>query len=265
MHGGDFVSKSRRTEPPHLARELKELRLPTIAEHWERAAETADREGIAYADYLAELVHHEVTDRTERRIRRRISDAKFPRLKTLDKFDFDSQAGVSRDVILRLARGQFVDEHANVVLIGGVGTGKTHLATALGIACCEQGYRVRFTTASELTNMLVEAKAEDRLSRKLNQLARYDLVILDELGYVPFDQLGANLLFSFITKVYEQRSLVVTTNLPFGRWNEIFHDKTAAAAVIDRIVHHSTILQTEGKSYRLQSAERELVGQDDEL
>lgn len=250
------MSNSRRVEPPHLARELKELRLPTIAEHWERSAETADREGIGYADCLADLVHHETTDRTERRIRRRISEAKFPRLKTLDKFDFDSQENVSREVVLKLARGQFVEEHANVVLIGGVGTGKTHLATALGIACCELGYRVRFLTASELTNMLVEAKAEDRLSRKLAQLTRYDLVILDELGYVPFDQMGANLLFSFITKMYEQRSLVVTTNLSFGRWNEVSQDKTAAAAVIDRIVHHATILQTEGKSYRLQDAER---------
>ena len=150
----------------------------------------------------------------------------------------------------------FVEEHANVVLLGEVGTGKTHLAIALGMACCQRGKRVRFTTAAELTNLLVESKSVDRLSRRLEQMARYDVVILDELGYVPFDKLGADLLFSFITKVYERRSLIVTTNLPFARWNEVFLDATAAAAVIDRIVHHATILQTEGKSYRLRDAER---------
>jgi DNA replication protein DnaC len=149
-----------------------------------------------------------------------------------------------------------VEEHANVVLLGEVGTGKTHLAIALGMACCQRGKRVRFTTAAELTNLLVESKSVDRLSRRLEQMARYDVVILDELGYVPFDKLGADLLFSFITKVYERRSLIVTTNLPFARWNEVFLDATAAAAVIDRIVHHATILQTEGKSYRLRDAER---------
>jgi DNA replication protein DnaC len=140
------------------------------------------------------------------------------------------------------------------VLVGGVGTGKTHVAIALGMACCQRELRVRFTTAAELTNALVEAKAEGRLSRKLEQYARFDLVVLDELGYVPFDKAGADLLFGFITRVYERRSLIVTTNLPFADWNTVFLDATAAAAVIDRIVHHATILKTEGSSYRLKHA-----------
>jgi DNA replication protein DnaC len=243
-------------EPAHLSGDLRELKLPSFLEHWGRLAQEAEKRRQPHAEYLAELAHQEVCDRHERRVRRRISDARFPRLKTLDGFDFDAQPGLDRDEVLELARADFVEECANVVLLGEVGTGKTHLAIALGMACCQRGKRVRFTTAAERTNLLVESKSADRLSRRLEQMARYDVVVLDELGYVPFDKLGADLLFSFIAKVYERRSLIVTTNLPFARWNEVFLDATAAAAVIDRIVHHATILKTEGKSYRLQDAER---------
>ena len=157
--------------------------------------------------------------------------------------------------MLALARGEFVSRHESIVLMGEVGTGKTHLAIAIGLACCEREHRVRFVTAAELTNMLVESRSAASLSRRLEQMARFDVVVLDELGYVPFDKLGADLLFSFFTKVYERRSLVITTNLPFARWNEVFLDKTAAAAVIDRIVHHATIVKTEGNSFRLRAAE----------
>ena len=243
-------------EPPHLARDLKELRMPTIAQNWQRLAEDAQAKRQPHAEYLAELTHRELSDRHERRLRRLVSDARFPRLKTMDSFDFESQPSLDRDEVLELAKAGFVDEHSNVVLMGEVGTGKTHLAIALAMACCHRGKRVRFTTAAELTNMLVESKSEDRLSRKLDQMARFDVVVLDELGYVPFDKLGADLLFSFITKVYERRSLIVTTNLPFARWSEVFLDATAAAAVIDRVMHHATVLKTEGKSYRLRDAER---------
>ncbi len=254
------MSMKRMIEPANLAGDLRELKLPSVAEHWERLAVEAERRRQPHAEYLAELAHQEVTDRRERSIRRKISEARFPRLKTLDDFDFDAQPAVDRDEVLGLSCGDFVDEHANVVLMGEVGTGKTHLAIALGIACCQRYKRVRFTTAAELCNLLVEAKSVDRLSRKLEQMARFDLVVLDELGYVPFDKLGADLLFSFITKVYERRSLIVTTNLPFARWAEVFLDTTAAAAVIDRIAHHATILQTEGKSYRLRDAQRSRKG-----
>jgi len=198
----------------------------------------------------------EVSKRRERRIQRRTKDARFPLLKTLEGFDFSKQPKLDQGDVLDLFDGAFVAEARNVVLMGPVGTGKTHLAIALGIACCQQEKRVRFTTAAELTNMLVEAKKEGRLGRKLEQLARFDLVVLDELGYVPFDKESADLLFGFITKVYERRSLVVTTNLPFSRWTEVFGDATAAAAVIDRIVHHSSVFKTEGSSYRLQAAKQ---------
>jgi DNA replication protein DnaC len=249
-----MMATPRIPEPPHLMTDLKTLCLATIAAHWERFAQEARRKRQPHADYLADLVSFEVAKRRERRIQRRIQEAHYPILKTLDSFDFSTQPGLDRNEVLELFRCEFVAEAANVVLLGGVGTGKTHLAIALGMACCQQDHRVRFTTAAELTNAFVEAKREGRLSRKLEQMARYDVVILDELGYVPFDREGADLLFGFITRVYERKSLVVTTNLPFAKWSEVFHDATSAAAVIDRIVHHATVLQTEGSSYRLKTA-----------
>lgn len=243
-------------EPAHLAADLKELRLPSVAGHWQRLAEEAQRKRQPHAEYLADLMHAEVSDRRERRIARLIADARFPVLKTLDGFDFGAQPGIDREAVLGLADASFVAEHRNVVLLGGVGTGKTHLAIALGLAACQHERRVRYVTAAELANTLVEAKAQGKLSRRLEWLARYELVVLDELGYVPFDKLGAELLFSFVSRVYERKSLVVTTNLPFARWGEVFLDATAAAAVIDRVVHHATILKTDGESYRLRDAKR---------
>lgn len=249
------MSAANQPEPPMLAKELRELRLPSFIERWSQVASEAQKRGTSYAEFLAELVHHEIVDRHDRRVHRRIKEARFPSLKTLDTFEFARQPDIDRDTILELARGDFVERRENIVLLGEIGTGKTHLASAIGFACCQRGCRVRFLTAADLTTLLVESKSVDRLSRKLDQLARFDVVVIDELGYVPFDRAGADLLFTFITRVYEQRSLIVTTNLPFARWSEVFQDATAAAAVIDRIVHHATILTTAGKSYRLQAAE----------
>jgi DNA replication protein DnaC len=250
------VKKQAISEPAHLAVDLKELKLPSVAALWARLAEEALRKRQVPQEYLADLMHAEVSDRRERRIARLIREAHFPVLKTLDGFDFAAQASVDRDAVLELVDARFLTEHHNVVLIGEVGTGKTHLAIALGLSACQHEHRVRFFTAAELANVLVEAKEQGKLARKLEQLARYELIVLDELGYVPFDKLGADLLFSFVSRVYERRSLIVTTNLPFARWSEVFLDATAAAAVIDRVVHHATILKTEGESYRLKDAKR---------
>ena len=243
-------------EPPHLAADLKTLCLSAITAQWRPLAEQAARQRQAPADYLAQLAHLEVTGRRERRIQRRIQEARFPMLKTLDAFSFEAQPDLDRGAVLRAFDCRFVADAANVVLVGGVGTGKTHLSIALGMACCQHDYRVRFATAAELVTLLVEAQQQGRLARKLAWLARFDVVILDELGYVPFDKAGADLLFGFISQRYERRSLVVTTNLPFARWSEVFLDPTAAAAVIDRIVHHAAVLQTTGDSYRLAAAKR---------
>ena len=243
-------------EPPHLAADLKALHLSTVAAQWQPLAEQAVRQRQTPADYLAQLMHLEVTARRERRIQRRIQDARFPMLKTLDAFSFEAQPDLDRDAVLQVFDCRFVAEAANIVFVGGVGTGKTHLSIALGMACCQHDYRVRFVTAAELVTMLVEAQQQGRLARKLAQLARYDVVHVDELGYVPLDKTGADLLFGFISQRYERRSLVVTTNLPFARWSEVFLDPTAAAAVIDRVVHHATVLQTTGGSFRLAAAKQ---------
>ena len=243
-------------EPPHLVANLKTLCLVNAVKQWRRLAEAAVKLRQPHPEYLDELVGIEVQTRRENRIQRRIKDAHFPILKTFDSFDFKAQPSLDREAILDLLRCEFVDTHSNVVLVGGVGTGKTHLAISLAIACCQREKRVRFTTAAELTNVFVEAKKDGRLSRKLEQLARYDVVVIDELGYVPFDKVGADLLFGFISKVYERRSLIVTTNLPFAKWGEVFLDPTAAAAVIDRVVHHAVVLKTDGDSYRLRAAKR---------
>jgi DNA replication protein DnaC len=250
------MSKSKVLEPAHMLVDLKELCLPAVAANWERLALEAARTRQGHAEYLADLAHLEVTLRRERRIARRIRDAHFPVLKTLDGFDFAAQPALDRDAVLDLFHCDFVEDKHNIVLIGGIGTGKTHLAIALGIACCQREKRVIFATAAEATNALVEAKAQGRLSRKLEQLARFDVIVLDELGYVPFDRQGADLLFGLVTKVYEKKSLVITTNLPFARWSEVFLDATAAAAVIDRVVHHASILKTQGESHRLRDARR---------
>jgi DNA replication protein DnaC len=250
------MSTTTTTAPVHLEEDLRTLCLPSMAKNWERLAEEGRRARRSHAEYLADLAALEVSGRRERRIERRVQDARFPILKTLDGFDFAAQPGLDKQAVLDLASGDFVAKAQNVVLVGPVGTGKTHLSIALGMACCQQERRVRFTTAAELTNALVEAKHDGRLSRKLEQFARYDVVLLDELGYVPFDKAGADLLFGFIAKVYERRSLVVTTNLPFAKWADVFLDATAAAAVIDRVVHHATVLKTDGPSYRLKAAEQ---------
>ena len=173
---------------------------------------------------------------------------------------FDAQPELDRDAILQVCGGAFVAEAANVVLVGGVGTGKTPLAIALGMACCQHDYRVRFLTAAEVTTRLVEAPPQGRLARKLDPLARFDVVIVDERGYVPFDKAGADLLFGFISRRDERGSLVVTTTLPFARWSEVFLDATAAAAVIDRIVHQATGLTTTGDSDRRKAAPTEPDG-----
>jgi len=252
------MSKSDVIEPPHLAQDLKELKLPAIAAHWQRVALETARKRQDGPTYLAELTHLEITSRREHRIARLLQDARIPVMKTLDSFDFNAQSTLNRDAVLDLFRCDFVERKENVVFMGEVGTGKTHLSVAIVVACCQKSLRARFITATELVNSLSEAKAQGRLARKVEHFARFDVVCVDELGYVPFDKQGADLLFNFISRMYERRSLIVTTNLPFARWTEVFYDATAAAAVIDRIVHHATILKTEGESFRLKDKKRDV-------
>jgi DNA replication protein DnaC len=174
----------------------------------------------------------------------------------LDSFDFTALPSLNKALVIELTRGNFVDRRENVILIGSYGTGKTHLATALGIAACYQGKRVRFYTAAGLINELLEAHAQLRISRLESALAKCDLIILDELGFVPFSKEGAEALFTFCSSRYERGSLVITTNLDFARWKEIFGDEALTGALLDRLTHRCHILEMNGDSYRFKESLR---------
>lgn len=234
-----------------LEEHLKMLRLPVFIESYQRTADECSRSNHSYPQYLAQLAEDEVNQRTQRAIERRIRIAKFPLTKTLDEFDFASQPTLNKQQILQLAQCHFIADKSNLVFVGSPGTGKTHLSIAIAHKACSLGYKVYFTTAAGLINQLIEAKNDYRLSKRMNQLAKFDLLICDELGYIPFDRHGTDLLFQLVTTRYEQGSMIITTNLPFSDWTNIFHDAATAAAVIDRLVHHSTIIQISGDSYRL--------------
>ena len=240
-----------------LEEHLKILRLPSFVKSYQRVAEESARGNRSYTEFLAILAEEEVHKRTENAIARRIKNAKFPVIKTLDAFDFTTQPSVNKKEIIQLSECHFIAEKKNVIFVGPCGTGKTHLSVAIGLQACSKGYKVFFDTAASLINSLIEAKNEYRLSKKLAQLCRFDLIICDELGYIPFDRQGTDLLFQLVAARYEQGSLIITTNLPFSDWTNVFHDAATAAAVIDRIVHHSVITQIQGDSYRLASRVKE--------
>ncbi len=234
-----------------LQAHLTALRLEAFAESYQIVADQCGESNRSYLQYLAILAEQEVNRRTTTAIDRRIKAAKFPLVKTLDTFDFTAQPTLKKQQILNLAQCQFIPERSNVIFLGACGTGKTHLCIALGHMACQKGYRVYFDTAAGLINTLIEAQQQYRLAKKLAQLQRFDLIICDELGYIPFDQTGTDLLFQLVAKRYEQGTMMVSTNLPFSEWTTVFHNSATAAAVIDRLVHHSAIIQIQGDSYRL--------------
>jgi DNA replication protein DnaC len=237
---------------------LRQLRLPTVASNYRKFAQEAARSGQPYEDYLLALLEHEADQREVNRRKRRIQEARFPLLRTLDEFDFRAIPGLSQTKVLELARGEYVERRENVALIGAIGTGKTHIAIALGLAACEQGRRVRFYTAAGLINELLEAQETRRLSKLENWLMRQDLVIIDEVGFVPFSQRGAQMLFTFISQKYLRGSLLMTSNLAFAEWTEVFGDPRLTSALLDRLTHRCHILEFAGDSYRFrQSLQRQ--------
>jgi DNA replication protein DnaC len=240
-----------------LEEQLKMLRLPSFLNSYQRVAQESARGNRSYTEFLAILAEEEVNQRTENAIQRRIKNAKFAVIKTLDTFAFEAQPSLNKKEIIQLCECHFIADKMNVIFVGPCGTGKTHLSTAIGLQACTKGYKVFFDTAAGLINTLIEAKNEFRLTKKLKQLSRFDLIICDELGYIPFDRQGTDLLFQLVAARYEQGSMIITTNLPFSDWTTIFHDSATAAAVIDRLVHHSVIVQIKGESFRLASKAKE--------
>jgi DNA replication protein DnaC len=235
---------------------LKQLRLPTILREYASVAATCAKEGCDFPTYLLRLVERELIDREKRAAQRRIKDARFPVVKTLDTFDFKAQPSINQSLVRELMTGQYVDRHENVILVGNSGTGKTHIASALAFSACMQGRRVRFHTVGDLVTELTEAREQRQLQRMLRQLERHHLIVLDEVGYVPFSQLGAELLFEVISRAYERVSLIITTNLPFEQWTEVCGSERLTGAILDRLTHRVHILEANGESYRLRDAKR---------
>jgi DNA replication protein DnaC len=231
---------------------LKPLRLPTMTAECEKVAARCAREDVDHLGFLLQLCELELIERERRASQRRLKAARFPTVKTLEAFDFAAAPTLNKPLVLELARCEFVERREDLLLVGGPGTGKTHLATALGVEACGRGKRVRFYRVTELVTRLMEAREERQRSR----LAKLDLLILDELGYVPASKAGAELLFDIIGAAYERSSVIVTTNLPFEQWPEVLGSERLTGAALDRLTHRCTILESGGESYRLRDARR---------
>jgi len=239
-----------------LKHHLKSLRLPTMERECDKVASRAANENLDHLAFLLQLVELEMIEREQRASERRLKAAKFAYHKSLDEFDFASQPSLNKPLVLELMRGDYLDGRENILLIGASGTGKTHVATALGMAACSQGKRVRFFRVTELITLLMEAREERQLLRFRKLMARQDLLILDELGYVPASKAGSELLFDIISTAYERQSLIVTSNLPFESWTEVLGSERLTGATLDRLTHRCHILETRGESYRLKDAKR---------
>jgi len=234
-----------------LLGDLKALKLSAMAANLERQLRQAREEKETYEEFLLNLTEVEVATRMENGRKRRIRDAKFPLLKPLETFEFEAAPDLDTRLIKELANGQYIKEARNVIFLGRSGTGKTHLATGLGMAACGQGVRTRFVTGCGLANELIEARDEKVLSRALKRYAGYGLLIIDELGYVPFSKESADLIFQVLTERNERKSVIITTNLGFGDWTQVFGDPTLTAALLDRVTHKAYIINCTWESYRL--------------
>ena len=241
------------TEAPQilLRHHLKQLRLPTFQGEYAKQAQLCAVENKDHIHYLARLCEMELIDRERRMIERRIKAAKFPSTKSLDSFDFKIMPSLNKLLTMDLARCDYVDRRENIIALGPSGTGKTHIALGLGLAACQRGLKVRFTTAAALVHDLIEAQDERRLQRLQKQLTSQNLLIIDELGFVPLSKSGAELLFEVISQCYERGSIIITSNLPFDEWTEVFGSERLTGALLDRLTHHVHILEMNGESYRL--------------
>jgi len=243
-----------------LSAYLKALKLPTVARQYKAIAQDAEATGQSYVDFLAAVFEQEILKREQSGIHFRILQARFPLPKTLDTFDFTAIPSLNKAKVMALTHCEWIARHENVILCGNSGTGKTHLGIALGYMACQAGKRVRFCTAASLVNEITAAQQEGSLHRVERQWRRWDLVILDELGYIPFSPTGSQLLFQFCSERYERGSLLITTNLEFARWTEVFGDEKLTTALLDRLTHRAHIFPMNGESYRFRESLRRQQG-----
>src|SRR5450631_1191889 len=238
------------TDTPQVLLEhhLKQLRLPTFLREYDKVARQCSAESVDYPRYLLRMTELELLDRERRATERRIHQARFPVVKSLDSFEFLSIPSLNKALVLELARCEFLLRQENVLLLGNSGTGKTHLALALGLSACQHGHHVRFTTTAALVSELIEARDEKKLLRFQKQIASYELLIVDELGFVPLSKTGAELLFEMLSQRYERGSTMVTSNLPFQEWTEVLGSERLTGALLDRLTHHVHILEMNADS-----------------
>lgn len=239
-----------------LRENLKALSLTSMARDLESRVRQAKESGPGYDEFLLELTTIELETRAENRLNRRVREAKFPLMKTLEGFDFGVVPDLDIRVIRDLTGGEYIKEHRNVLFLGRSGTGKTHLATALGVEACRNNYRTKFVSCYGLVNELIEARQERDLQRIIGRYARYELLILDELGYIPFSKEGGELLFQVLAERQEKGSVIITTNLGFADWTQVFGDPVMTAALLDRLTHRAHIINCQWDSYRLKESLR---------
>jgi DNA replication protein DnaC len=237
-----------------LAHHLKTLKLPTFLREYDKLARQCAAEGVDHVRYLVRLTELELIDRERRMVERRIRQAKFPVVKSLDAFDFKAIPSLNKMRVLELARCEYVERRENVIALGNSGTGKTHVALGLGLAACQKGLSVGFITAAALVHELMEARDDKQLLRFQKRLAGLKLLVIDELGFVPLSKTGAELLFEVFSQRYERGSILVTSNLPFDEWTEVFGSERLTGALLDRLTHHVHILEMNGESFRLKQS-----------
>jgi len=243
-----------------LSHYLKTLKLPTFQREYQKLARQCATEGVDHVGYLTRLSEREMIERDRRKVERRIKAARFPIVKSLDSFDFAAIPKLNKMQVLELARCEWIERRENVIALGPSGTGKTHVALGLGLAACQKGMSVGFTTAAALVSEMMEARDERRLLRFQKQMAAYQLLIIDELGFVPLSKTGAELLFELISQRYERGATLITSNLPFDEWTETLGSERLTGALLDRITHHVNILEMNGDSYRLAQSRARKAG-----